>query len=79
MPGEYFTLDRFEGDWAVLIPESGEGCISVEKSLISGAAEGDVVMEIQGGWQVDSLKTAQLRTAMAERWKGIRDKGKGLK
>ena len=54
------TLDRFEGDFAVLTMEDGDKAFSVGRDLLpEDAAEGDVLEESAGRWSILMDETRQ--------------------
>ena len=56
-----YSLDRFEGDWAVLVDEDGESRDVLRTQLPPGAAEGDMLRERDGGFIPDEDATAARR------------------
>lgn len=60
------TIDRFEGDYAVL--ETDEGMISVHRAYLpSSAKEGDIVTYSNGGYTVDHAAAEDLREAVRDK------------
>ncbi|MCQ2491210.1 MAG: DUF3006 domain-containing protein [Ruminococcus sp.] len=60
------TIDRFEGDYAVL--ETDEGMVSIHRAhLPSSAHEGDVVTYSNGGYSVSHADTDERRRAAREK------------
>ncbi|MCR5707378.1 Protein of unknown function [Ruminococcus sp. YRD2003] len=60
------TIDRFEGDYAVL--ETEEGMVNIHRAhLPSSAREGDVVTYSNGGYTVDREATDDLRAEVRSR------------
>ena len=60
------TIDRFEGDYAVL--ETEEGMVNIHRAhLPSSAREGDVVTYSNGGYSVDREATDDLRAEVRSR------------
>lgn len=60
------TIDRFEGDYAVL--ETEEGMVNIHRAhLPSSAREGDVVTYSNGGYTVDREATDDLRAEVSSR------------
>lgn len=61
-----YSIDRFEGDFAVLIGEDETLDIRRE-TLPEGTAEGSVVMRTEDGWMVCVDETNDRRLRLAER------------
>ncbi|MBR6069595.1 MAG: DUF3006 domain-containing protein [Ruminococcus sp.] len=60
------TIDRFEGDYAVL--ETDEGMVNIHRAhLPSSAREGDVVTYSNGGFSIDREATDDLRAEVREK------------
>ncbi|MBO7394592.1 MAG: DUF3006 domain-containing protein [Ruminococcus sp.] len=60
------TIDRFEGDYAVL--ETDDGMVNIHRShLPSSAREGDVIVYSNGGYSVDREATDDLRAEVRDR------------
>ena len=60
------TIDRFEGDYAVL--ETDEGMVNIHRAhLPSSAREGDIVNYSNGGFSIDRAETDRLRGAVRDR------------
>ncbi|MDO4862708.1 MAG: DUF3006 domain-containing protein [Ruminococcus sp.] len=60
------TIDRFEGDYAVL--ETDEGMVNIHRAhLPSSAREGDVVTYSNGGYSVDRAAADDLRGAVRDK------------
>ncbi len=63
---QQMTIDRFEGDYAVL--ETEEGMVNIHRAhLPSSAREGDVVTYSNGGYTVDREATDDLRAEVRSR------------
>ena len=61
----FWTIDRFEEDFAVLMDDNGV-CRSVPRDrLPEQVRQGDVLTEKAGGYQPDTGKTAQAQRASA--------------
>ncbi len=56
-----YSLDRFEGNWAVLVDEDGESRDVPRTQLPQEAAEGDMLRERDGGFISDEDATAARR------------------
>ncbi len=56
-----YSLDRFEGEWAVLVDEAGESRDVLRTRLPSDAAEGDMLREQAGAFVADAEATAARR------------------
>ena len=56
-----YSLDRFEGDWAVLVDEDGESRDVPRTQLPPEAEEGDMLRERNGGFIPDEDATAARR------------------
>ena len=56
-----YSLDRFEGEWAVLVNEDDE-CLNVMRTeLPADAAEGDMFRRTDDGFMPDAEATAERR------------------
>ena len=67
---EKYIVDRFEENFAVLEKESG-GTIDVDKTLLPGAKEGDVVIFENGTYSVSEDETKKRKAFMAEKIKRL--------
>jgi len=56
-----YTIDRFEGDLAMLETDSRQIVEIPRSALPAGAKEGDVVREEDGRFWIDKEETARLR------------------
>lgn len=56
-----YSLDRFEGDWAVLVDEDGESRDVLRTQLSPEAAPGDMLQERDGRFFPDEEATAARR------------------
>lgn len=71
----FYSIDRFEGDWAILIAdESGEGIQISRAELPSDAGEGSLLRLENGIWIYDAEATAQRRRAFFERTRNLSNK-----
>ena len=61
-----YIIDRYEENFAVLEKEEG-GTINVDKSLLPDAKKGDVVIEKNGEFFVDSKLTMERKATIAEK------------
>ena len=69
------TIDRFEGDYAVLEIREETGEV-LYKNLPAGwlpddAAEGDVLVKTAEGYAIDSAETEKRRVAAAEKLRSL--------
>lgn len=69
------TIDRFEGDYAVLEIREETGEV-LYKNLPAGwlpddAAEGDVLVKTAEGYAIDSAETEKRRAAAAEKLRSL--------
>ncbi len=58
-----FSIDRFEGELAVLIDDEGRTVTISRVALPSGAAEGDVLSRGSGGFCLEKEETARRKAA----------------
>ena len=69
------TIDRFEGDYAVLEIREETGEVLYKNLpaswLPDDAAEGDVLVKTAEGYAIDTLETEKRRTAAAEKLSGL--------
>lgn len=57
----YYSIDRFEEEWAVLQDDDGRS-VTVERSrLPAQARQGDLLVEKEGAYFVDEKETAARR------------------
>ncbi len=64
----YYSIDRFEGEWAVLIDdESGEAVQILRIELPAEAEEGGICRLENGMYFYDAEETARRRLAFFER------------
>ncbi|MBP0976145.1 MAG: DUF3006 domain-containing protein [Oscillospiraceae bacterium] len=69
------TIDRFEGDYAVLEIREETGEVLYKNLpaswLPDDAAEGDVLVKTAEGYAIDTLETEKRRAAAAEKLSGL--------
>ncbi len=69
------TIDRFEGDYAVLEIREETGEVLYKNLpaswLPDDAAEGDVLVKTAEGYAIDTLETEKRRAAAAEKLGGL--------
>lgn len=69
-----YTIDRFEGDTAVLEDENGSAVCVARALLPAEAAESDVLRFADGVYAVDADETAARRAAVLSLQKRLRRK-----
>lgn len=75
----HYVLDRFEGDFAVLIDGDG-GTLNIQISEIpKNAHEGDALISEGGIWTLDSAKTQERRSLMEDKLSRLLGRKKGDK
>lgn len=71
------TIDRFEGDYAVLELREETGEVLYKNLpaswLPDDAAEGDVLVKTAEGYAIDTLETEKRRAAAAEMLRDLQD------
>ncbi len=71
------TIDRFEGDYAVLELREETGEVLYKNLpaswLPDDAAEGDVLVKTAEGYAIDALETEKRRAAAAEKLHDLQD------
>ena len=69
------TIDRFEGDYAILEIREETGEVLYKNLpaswLPDDAAEGDVLVKTAEGYAIDTLETEKRRAAAAEKLSGL--------
>lgn len=61
------TIDRFEGEYAVCETDGGGRTCLPLSSLPDGVQEGDILIELSGGYQIDFEETERRRAEAAGR------------
>lgn len=70
-----YSLDRFEGEWAVLVDEAGISRNVPRTALPQEAAEGDMFREQDGGFTPDAEAAAARRAAVLRLQKKLTGNG----
>lgn len=71
----FYSIDRFEGEWAVLISDKDGSSLNILRSCISpDAGEGAIVKEENGMYVYDAEETAARRKAFFERTRRLSKK-----
>lgn len=64
----YYILDRFEEDFAVLESLEDAETINIKKTLLpSNLKEGDVLLRDESGWAFDKEKTEERRNKINDK------------
>ena len=69
-----YSLDRFEGEWAVLVDEEGVSRNVSRTALPEDAAEGDMLRERDGGFTPDAATAEARRAAVLRLQQKLREK-----
>lgn len=70
---EKYIVDRFEENFVVLEREKG-GTFDVDKSLLTGAKKGDIVIKKGGTYVIDNEETQKRRSVIMEKIRRLSDK-----
>ena len=71
-----YTIDRFEGKFAILEAENGETTGMERARLPREAGEGDIVIHEYGQFRIDAQATAERRAAMKRKLDALWEKDK---
>ena len=73
-----YSLNRFEGDFAVIEAEDDSGETAVfstgKENVSENAAEGDILIISEGVFIPDMEETAKIKKSLSERLKKLTDK-----
>ena len=67
----YYSLDRFDNAYAVLVCDDGTQMRVLAADLPEDAAEGDLLMLADGAWVVDYEQTRERKERLRERLKRL--------
>ncbi|MGN0617472.1 MAG: DUF3006 domain-containing protein [Ruminiclostridium sp.] len=73
-----YSLNRFEGDFAVIEAEDDNGETAVfstgKENISESAAEGDILIISEGVFTPDREETAKIKKSLSERLRKLTDK-----
>ncbi len=73
---EEFSVDRFEGDIAVLENRKTGKIEEIEKNkLPNGIKEGDILQKIKGKYNIDKVKTQEVKNNIKDKMNKIWEQG----